>query len=51
VARESTGGACGTRVLRSSSWFNLPSFLRSAYRCHELPDARNSRRSFRVVID
>jgi formylglycine-generating enzyme required for sulfatase activity len=51
VARESTGGACGTRVLRSSSWFNLPSFLRSAYRFHELPDARNSRRSFRVVID
>jgi formylglycine-generating enzyme required for sulfatase activity len=50
VARETTNGACDTRVLRSSSWFNLPSFLRSAYRFHELPDAKNSRRGFRVVI-
>ena len=51
VAREAADGKCTQRVLRASSWFNLPSFLRSAYRFHENPDAKNSRRSFRLVID
>jgi formylglycine-generating enzyme required for sulfatase activity len=51
VVRESQGGPCESRVLRSSSWFNLPTFLRSAYRFHELPEAKNARRSFRLVVD
>ncbi len=51
VAREAADGKCTQRVLRSSSWFNLPSFLRSAYRFHENPEAKNSRRSVRMVID
>jgi len=49
IARESEKGDCQMRVLRASSWFNLPSFLRSAYRFRELPGARNLRRGFRVV--
>ena len=49
IARESETGDCPMRVLRASSWFNLPSFLRSAYRFRELPGAKNLRRGFRVV--
>ena len=49
VARESSSGECPMRVLRASSWFNLPSFLRSAYRFRELPGGRSARRGFRVV--
>ena len=37
------------RTLRASSWFNLPSFLRAAYRFREVPDGKNTRRGFRVV--
>ena len=48
-ARESVQGKCRMRVLRASSWFNLPSFLRSAYRFRELPASKNTRRGFRVV--
>lgn len=51
VARESQDGTCPQRTLRASSWFNLPSFLRSAYRFHESPESKNSRRSFRLVVD
>ena len=49
VARQSVNGECAMRTLRASSWFNLPSFLRSAYRFRELPGAKNLRRGFRVV--
>jgi formylglycine-generating enzyme required for sulfatase activity len=49
VARASVQGKCRMRVLRASSWFNLPSFLRSAYRFRELPASKNTRRGFRVV--
>jgi formylglycine-generating enzyme required for sulfatase activity len=48
-ARESEKGPCAMRTLRASSWFNLPSFLRSAYRFRELPEAKNLRRGFRLV--
>lgn len=51
IAREASEGGCKSRVLRASSWFNLPSFLRSAYRFHEDPEAKSARRSFRLVID
>ena len=36
-------------VLRGGSWFNVPSFCRSAYRLSLLPDVRLSRIGFRVV--
>lgn len=49
VARQSAHGECPMRVLRGSSWFNLPSFLRSAYRFRELPASRSARRGFRLV--
>ena len=49
IARARARGKCPMRVLRASSWFNLPSFLRSAYRFRELPSSRNTRRGFRVV--
>lgn len=49
VARQSRDGTCAMRVLRASSWFNLPVFLRSAYRFRELPSSRSARRGFRVV--
>ena len=51
VAREAPDGKCAQRTLRASSWFNLPTFLRSAYRFHESPESKNSRRSFRLVVD
>jgi formylglycine-generating enzyme required for sulfatase activity len=49
ISRESLKGACPMRTLRASSWFNLPSFLRAAYRFREVPDGKNTRRGFRVV--
>jgi formylglycine-generating enzyme required for sulfatase activity len=49
VARQAASGDCQMRTLRGSSWFNLPSFLRSAYRFREIPGGKNSRRGFRVV--
>jgi formylglycine-generating enzyme required for sulfatase activity len=49
IARQSPDGACQMRGLRASSWFNLPSFLRSAYRFREVPTGKSSRRSFRLV--
>jgi formylglycine-generating enzyme required for sulfatase activity len=51
TARQAASGDCQMRGLRSSSWFNLPSFLRSAYRFRELPASRSARRGFRVVRD
>jgi formylglycine-generating enzyme required for sulfatase activity len=49
TARQSPDGSCQMRGLRASSWFNLPAFLRSAYRFRELPSSRSARRGFRVV--
>jgi formylglycine-generating enzyme required for sulfatase activity len=49
IARENANGTCPMRTLRASSWFNLPSFLRAAYRFREVPDGKNTRRGFRVV--
>ena len=43
------GGDCAMRGLRSSSWFNLPSFLRSAYRFREIPTSKSARRGIRLV--
>jgi formylglycine-generating enzyme required for sulfatase activity len=50
-ARENPDGPCAQRTLRGGSWFNLPIFLRPAYRFHESPEAKNARRSFRLVVD
>jgi formylglycine-generating enzyme required for sulfatase activity len=49
VARQAPSGDCAMRGLRGSSWFNLPSFLRSAYRFRELPGSKSARRGFRLV--
>jgi formylglycine-generating enzyme required for sulfatase activity len=49
IARESPTTDCPMRVLRGSSSYNLPSFLRSAYRFRELPASKSARRSFRLV--
>jgi len=49
VARQSPGGECPMRGLRGSSWFNLPSFLRSAYRFREVPTSKSARRGIRLV--
>ena len=49
IARKNPKGPCPMRTLRASSWFNLPSFLRAAYRFREIPDGKNTRRGFRVV--
>jgi formylglycine-generating enzyme required for sulfatase activity len=49
VARQSADGNCAMRGLRASSWFNLPAFLRAAYRFREVPTSRSARRGFRVV--
>lgn len=49
LARQRSHGDCPMRGLRGSSWFNLPSFLRSAYRFRELPASRSARRGFRLV--
>jgi formylglycine-generating enzyme required for sulfatase activity len=49
VAREGPNGECKFRTLRASSWLNLPSFLRSAYRFNVPPGDKNSRRGFRLV--
>jgi formylglycine-generating enzyme required for sulfatase activity len=51
VARESPNGVCPRRTSRGSSWFNLPAFLRAAYRFHESPESKNTRRSFGVAAD
>lgn len=51
VARQSEDGECKMRGLRGSSSYNLPSFLRSAYRFREVPTSKSARRSFRVVRD
>lgn len=48
IARQRRG-ECPMRGLRASSWFNLPSFLRSAYRFRELPGSKSARRGFRLV--
>lgn len=49
VARQAPSGDCAMRTLRASSWFNLPSFLRSAYRFREVPGGKSARRGFRLV--
>jgi formylglycine-generating enzyme required for sulfatase activity len=51
IARESPSGDCPMRGLRSSSSYNLPSFLRSAYRFREAPATKSARRSIRLVRD
>ena len=49
VARQGADGNCAMRGLRASSWFNLPAFLRAAYRFREVPTSRSARRGFRLV--
>lgn len=49
--REAVDGNCKWRTLRGSSWLNLPSFLRSAYRFNVPPGDKNARRGFRLVRD
>jgi formylglycine-generating enzyme required for sulfatase activity len=49
VARQSQSGECPMRVLRASSWYNLPVFLRASYRFREVPSTKNLRRGFRLV--
>jgi formylglycine-generating enzyme required for sulfatase activity len=51
VPHESRDGACALRAVKGTSWFNLPSFLRSAYRYGDRPDRRNNRKGFRLVRD
>ena len=47
-ARESGDGDC-RRVLRGGSWYNEPSFLRSAFRMRDSTEARNNVLGFRVA--
>jgi formylglycine-generating enzyme required for sulfatase activity len=51
TARETGDSDCKWRTLRGSSWLNLPSFLRSAYRFNVPPADKNARRGFRLVRD
>jgi formylglycine-generating enzyme required for sulfatase activity len=44
-----SGGEQKYRVLRGGSWYGLATFLRSAYRYYESPDARHDKLGFRVV--
>ncbi len=42
---------CSSRVLRGGSWYNLPLFLRSAFRLSYSPTDRNSDVGFRLARD
>ena len=42
-------GNCDTRVLRGGSWYNIPSFLRSANRYWNPSGDRSSNIGFRVA--
>jgi formylglycine-generating enzyme required for sulfatase activity len=44
-------GSCAARVAKGTSSFNLPSFLRSAYRYGDAPTRKNARKGFRLVRD
>ncbi len=44
-----TSGDCSRRVLRGGSWFNLPRYLRSAYRYGSASDNRDNSLGFRVA--
>jgi formylglycine-generating enzyme required for sulfatase activity len=51
IPHQNRDGSCGLRAVKGTSWFNLPSFLRSAYRYGDRPDRRNNRKGFRMVRD
>ncbi len=42
-------GDCGERVLRGGSWFDIPRFLRTAYRLSYTTDSRDFHLGFRVA--
>ncbi len=44
-----SGGDCGSRVLRGGSWINLPWFLRSAFRLGNSAGNRNNSFGFRIA--
>jgi formylglycine-generating enzyme required for sulfatase activity len=49
--REENGGNCGHRVMRGSSWYNLPESLRASFRNWNFADTRNLNIGFRLAQD
>ncbi|MGH8653655.1 MAG: formylglycine-generating enzyme family protein [Gammaproteobacteria bacterium] len=49
--READDGNCARRVFRGGSWYNLPRFVRSAFRYWTTPDIRSNHISFRLAQD
>lgn len=51
IPREGPDGKCEVRAVKGTSSFNLPSFLRSAYRYGDAATRKNARKGFRLVRD
>lgn len=49
VWNEAHGGDCSRRVVRGGSWFDVPQFLRSAFRNRIITDAANNIQGFRIA--